>query len=128
MLGGYSAAAALRKAQQTFRGLQLDELKQADLQHARTEAAERPAGDSLAAHSHACMLGSVAGFFSHSWNDPAPGRFAALRSWALGYEEAHGERPVIWLDKASVHACIYYADTTTQTYAYTSAHLRTPPT
>ena len=101
-LNGMDPKVAIKKAEQSFRGLSFDQLRQADLVHARKELRED--GDSLSKHSTPRPLGSVHCFLSHSWNDPAPPKYAALKLWAAEFEKLNKQTPVVWLDKVS-HLC-----------------------
>ena len=103
-LGGISPRIAIKRAEESFRGLAFSELREVDLHGARENA--REGGDSLAAHSRPCALGSVDSFVSHSWNDEATGKYASLAAWADEFASVHGREPILWLDKA----CIVQSD------------------
>jgi hypothetical protein len=43
---------------------------------------------------------SRSAFISHSWWDPAPSKWAALRTWAAGFEREHDRQPMVWVVRA----------------------------
>jgi len=100
LLGGIDPRVAIHRAEESFRGILFSELREADLLDARLNAREE--GDSLAAHSKPCALGSVHCFLSHSWNDEAKGKYAALQLWATEFANENGHEPMLWLDKACI--------------------------
>jgi len=98
LLGGKSgdAAAALAKAEATFRALPVSSLTREELAHNKPDP-------ELFKKTVPAKLGEVAAFMSHSWSDDGNVKFDALQDYAEAWEKANDGKPcLIWLDKACI--------------------------
>ena len=92
----------VRIAQNKFRSLPYSTLAQSDFDFNSDSA--------LDTKTTAACFGSVSAFISHSWRDPAPGKWKVLSEWARQHKEAD---PTLWLDKACIEqvrvhwACVH---------------------
>lgn len=94
-------AAAVSKAERSFRGLSFHCLRREDLREARVNARPK-AYATLADDSKPTALGKVDAFISHSWLDSADERYDALHRWSKRFEAVHHRPPIIWFDKACI--------------------------
>ena len=99
LLGNANPTACLEIAQQKFRSIPFEELRQDDFTRNTETAGET---NVLFSKTSPCELGSCDAFLSHSWKDHGPHKFAALSQWAEQFKEQEGRYPSIWLDKACI--------------------------
>jgi len=95
LIGSQDPQHALATARRTFLGLPFAELSLEDF------ASNADTG--LNHKAKRCRLGDVSAFLSHSWHDDPAGKWRKLESWATAYNEKHGKRPTVWLDKACLN-------------------------
>lgn len=94
---GKSATATIRMAAKNFRAVPFSVLTEDDLKSNVDTGLNRKV--------IAAALGEVSVFVSHSWSDPARGKWATMSRWASGYKTKIGASPTLWLDKACIDQC-----------------------
>ena len=97
LMGAHSASEVQAEGRRRFAAITLDALS-------RDELAEKTPNPELFFRARAARFGEVDAFFSHSWSDPAPAKWAALQAWRAGFVRVHGREPRVWIDKWRVLA------------------------
>jgi hypothetical protein len=95
LMGGQSANALLAQAAAHFRYVRFGALDASML--ASSSAA--PAAYAVSAPAD---FAQVDAFLSHSWNDDASAKWAALGAWCAEFEIEHGREPLVWLDRCCI--------------------------
>ena len=96
------AALVSRADAPDLNALTVDSFRVLPFECLREEDFSSSADSGLNRHAVSVALGDCDAFLSHSWHDDGPEKWAALRSWADGFERATGRPPKVWLDKGCI--------------------------
>lgn len=95
LLGGVPPNIVLAHAKTNFRGIPVKALTLEMMSGSE-------ASDKAFLASRAARLGQVDAFISHSWQDGAELKLAALRKWNEGFSRSKGRDAVVWFDRCCV--------------------------
>lgn len=91
---GNSPDVTIRLAAQKFRALPFSALS---VDHLATSM-----DTGLSEKTFKAPIGEVTAFMSHSWRDPAEGKWATLSHWVNRHDTSNGTHVTLWLDKACI--------------------------
>lgn len=98
MTGGISAEAALDAATASFRAISFAKLSAEDFVSNEVNTSR----EAHLARTQHVNLGDCDAFVSHSWSDDPAEKYMQLSVWAASFEEKHGRKPLLWIDKFSI--------------------------